>query len=521
MKLRPYQEVAVESVLVAIEDNPEACPILWAGTGTGKSVMGAALSSSLGRTLVITHRAELVKQNHAKLPKNMKGSIFSSGLGKKDASGEIIFAGIQTIRNHWHKLPKLDAVLIDECHVFSRAYDELMGKIRKTSPKARLLGMTATPFDGRGVWLHMLEKHRLFSHIAAEIPVGEMLAQGYLSPLVPYNPSNKIDASSVEVSRSTHDYVTGQIQKLTDTPEKVKQHCAEIKEITWQEGRSSIIVFCTGKEHTQHVAAELGGEYILDDTPQGKRDDILARFRAGKIRYLCACDVLLTGFDAPIIDCIVNLRPTRSPVVHVQLWGRGMRLHPESGKSSCLAVDFTDAVDHFGPIDEMEGKPPTTSSGQAPVKVCPSCFQIILAGLRKCPSCGHEFEFLPKEQHFDPTTGIIISGVRKNEDGSKTYPIERMEFEIRHTGGGVPAMVISYFSPGRKTAVSTEYLNMWHRNQDTAYAAQVKWINRLIKQGGAPLNAQEALARAELGALKLPKNVTVKPGSPYPVRLGY
>ncbi len=226
----------------------------------------------------------------------------------------------------------------------------------------------------------------------------------------------------------------------------------------------------------------------------------------------------LVGFDAPAVDGIANLRPTKSGLVWVQLCGRGMRLHP--GKDDCLVADFTDTSIEMGPLDEIEGNAPKLKGGEAPTKICPECFSIILAGLKFCPTCGEEFIFAEHEgQQFDPNTGLLVSGVIKNDDGTRTYPVSDVQYEVRNTTAGAPALVAKYMSPGRATPVATEFLNLFHHNSNVANREAARWLRRQKFEGGSvPLTAQEALTRAEMGALRTPKSVTVKPGSPWPVR---
>jgi hypothetical protein len=162
-----------------------------------------------------------------------------------------------------------------------------------------------------------------------------------------------------------------------------------------------------------------------------------------------------------------------------------------------------------------------TNHGDAPVKVCDECFTIMLAGLRKCPTCRHEFEFNEKDPHkYDAKTGLLISGAMKNEDGTRTYKISKIDYRSQITRSGAPALVVDYYAEGRASPVSSEFINLWHHTPSVAQRDGLKWIRRLKNKssGGIPMNIGEALARASLGALIEPRTVTVKPGSPYPVR---
>lgn len=52
--------------------------------------------------------------------------------------------------------------------------------------------------------------------------------------------------------------------------------------------------------------------------------------------------VLTTGFNAPGVDLIAMLRPTKSTGLYVQMAGRGTRLAP--GNDNCLVLDFAGNV---------------------------------------------------------------------------------------------------------------------------------------------------------------------------------
>lgn len=529
MKLRPYQRRLIDVAVQHLFDYPQAAPLIVAPTASGKSVIVAELCIELskasgGMVLVLTHRRELVAQNASKLPAHMDVGIYSAGLGKKQLR-RITVAGFQSIRKQAAKLPKVAYILIDEAHFALTGYREFIDAVKEKSPDVRVIGLTATPYDGSAnrTALHLLPADkRIFSGIGAEVTMGELLRDGYLCPLVPYNPANRLDTTGVEVDRRTGDFAAGQLQAAVDTDEINGPIAIEIANIF--AFRRAVMVFCTGVEHALHMRDALRAigeqaEVVLGDTPTKERERIIEDFKAGRLKYIVACEVLLVGFDAPICDGIANLRPSKSALVYVQLMGRGMRLHPS--KTDTLVADFTDTSVEMGPLDEIEGQAPRLKTGEAPTKVCEECFSIILAGLKLCPVCGFEFQFAPRAdgRQFDATTGLLISGVVKNEDGTKTYPVERVEYEVRNTRNGEPALVANYMSPGRASAVATDWYNLWHHSAGVVKRDAERWLRRQIHANGSvPLSAQEALARAEMGALKSPKSVTVKPGSPFPVR---
>ena len=529
LQLRPYQQRLIDVSSEHLSNFPTSRPVIVAPTASGKSVIVAALCAKLakecsGMILVLTHRRELVAQNAAKLPAHMNVGVYSAGLKRKELH-RITMAGFQSIRKQASKLPEVSYIIIDECHYATQGYREFIDTVAERSPKLRVIGLTATPFDGTAnrTALHLLPANKaIFTSIGAEVGMGELLRDGYLTPLTPYSPNNKLDTSGVGIDNRMGDFAIGQLQAAVDVDESNIKVADEIRHIF--AARKAVMVFCTGVDHTHHMVEALRAlgeeaECVLGDTSEAERDKIIARFKRGDLKYLVACEVLLVGFDAPICDGIANLRPTKSGLIWVQLCGRGMRLHPD--KQDCLVADFTDTSMEIGPLDEVEGQAPKLKSGEAPTKICDECFSICLAGLKFCPTCGFEFQFAEHNHagNFDPETGLLVSGVVKNEDGTRTYPVDRVQYEIRRTVAGDPALVASYLSPGRATPVASEYLNLWHHKASVVARDSERWLRRQKFAGGSvPVSAQEALARAEMGALKTPRTVTVRPGSPWPIR---
>ena len=140
---------------------------------------------------------------------------------------------------------------------------------------------------------------------------------------------------------------------------------------------------------------------MTGDTSPAERAEIIARFKGECIpadlfgtpkpplKFLANVNVLTTGFDAPNTDCVVMLRPTNSPGLLIQCAGRGTRLSPETGKSSCLFLDYGGNILRHGPLDMIKVKEPGSGKGgDAPAKKCPQCLALIHAGYTACPECG-------------------------------------------------------------------------------------------------------------------------------------
>jgi DNA repair protein RadD len=123
------------------------------------------------------------------------------------------------------------------------------------------------------------------------------------------------------------------------------------------------------------------------------RDRIVKETKIGKYKCIVNVNILSVGYDNPRIDLIGILRPTNSPVLHVQALGRGSRAHPE--KVSCLVLDFAGNTSRLGPINDpfikMKGK--GKEGGDPIMKDCPDCDSIVAPAVKICPDCGHKFKF--------------------------------------------------------------------------------------------------------------------------------
>ena len=218
----------------------------------------------------------------------------------------------------------------------------------------RVVGFTATPFRGNGVWLTDGDDP-LFTGIAHETPVSELLQAGYLSPLIrPIDAiQSRIDTSGI--STSNGDYNIGQLSdRVSDyLPAAADEAC------TLAADRHKWIAFLPTVANAEAFASLLNHRgipalVVCGDTPKKEREQRIASFRRGDVRCLVTVLALATGFDVPDVDCIIWLRPTQSPVLYVQGAGRGLRI--AEGKQNCLWIDFSDTTERLGPVDGIRGR---------------------------------------------------------------------------------------------------------------------------------------------------------------------
>lgn len=402
LSLRPYQREAVDALwrhLQSRDDNP----VLVLPTGAGKGVILAEIaqvvSTFKGRLTIVSHVKELLVQtaeNIQKMAPQIPVGIYSSGLGSKEAGYAVTIAGIQSCYEKAEDFGKLDIIAIDEAHRIpddgEGMYRTFLEHAKRVNPAVRLVGLTATPYrTGSGF---IAKPENLLNKIAYEIGVRELIVKGYLSPLKSKAAFYKIDTSKVGVRGG--EFIQSELQTAVSDQDLVMLACQEIAGKT--QDRKSVLVFCTGIDHARTVSRflrDIEGEgvtrEVFGDTSSDERARNLEAFKAGAFKYLVNVDVLTTGFDAPNVDCVAVLRPTMSPGLWVQMVGRGFRLSP--GKTDCLVLDFGGNVYRHGPVDRILVTEKKLEGGEAPVKECPQCQEVVPIGCAICPDCGAE---LPK-----------------------------------------------------------------------------------------------------------------------------
>jgi len=402
MNLREYQQRAIDQLYDWFEAGNTGNPCLVMPTGSGKSHVIAAICRDAiqnwpeTRILMLTHVKELIEQNAEKMLQywpNAPLGIFSASIGRKDLGEPITFAGIQSVRKRAGEIGYVDLIIIDECHLVSHedagGYRKLISDLAAINPKLRVIGLTATPYRlGHGF---ITDKPAIFDALIEPVSIEELVYKGHLAKLNSKITKTKLDVSGVH--KRGGEYIESELQKAVDTQLINSEVVREV--ISRAENRKAWLFFCTGVDHAQNMASMLlsngiEAACITGDTPKKERERLLDDFKAGKIRAITNANVLTTGFDYPDIDLIAMVRPTMSPVLYLQMAGRGMR--PKSHTDHCMVLDFAGVVEKHGPITAVQ--PPKRKgegAGDFPAKICEECGEICHISVKKCPSCGYIF----------------------------------------------------------------------------------------------------------------------------------
>lgn len=527
-QLRPYQERAISDLFDWLSRHPTGYPIVDASVGAGKSIIIAELCKRIiamspnARIVMCVASRELCQQNLDKLRaiwQDAPAGVCSASLGKKDLESQIIFATIGSIAKHADKIGKVDIMLIDECHNVNSSnagmYRTLINDLKRFGNQSLcVIGFTGTPFRGDGVWLWQ-GTDPLFAGTATRISMDELLEQGYLAPLVADNsPKPKIDTSNIKVQGG--DYVIKELVEIVQDDELIKAVMDDFY-ISGFSTRSKFLFYCVTKEHAQKVLdalwgfAGLNAHLITADTPSAERADILARYKLPKtdrnaINCLVSIGTLTTGFDAPATDCIVLLRPTRSPVLYVQIAGRGMRT--ADGKKDCLWLDYTDTTERLGAVNRIKGRNKSKSSMSVgePFKYCLACGNQNPIHALECAECGEKFPEQNRVTH-GTQSGNLSPLEGYNPPVERQFEVLAISYHKHQKGDKTPTLRIDY-DIGEMFPVSE-----WVCLEHTGYALQkaIQWYSQVLPNESVPFTIDEALERLHTGPLaKAPSSIICK-----------
>ncbi len=509
---RPYQREAVDAIYRYFETK-NGHPLIVIPTGGGKSVILAVFLREVleqwpdQRILVITHVRELIEQNAKKLfdvwPHAPAG-IYSAGLNQREASRPITFAGIQSIYRIADQLEAFDLVLIDEAHLVppdgEGMYRQLLTTVQAANPKVKVIGLTATPFRlGQGMLTE--GEDRLFTDIAFELPLRRLLDEGHLSPLTTEPVRERANLEAVRVKKG--EFASGELEVAMQADNLVNRVVAETCKLAAD--RKGWLVFAAGVAHARALRdafceAGIGVCMVTGQTSDYERTSIINRFKKGEIQALVNVGVLTTGFDAPHTDCLVFVRPTLSPVLYLQMLGRGMRV--ADGKTDCLVLDYAGNIQRHGPADKVN--PPRAKGaggGEPPYRICDECGAKMHASAIYCGDCGKEF---PRDHEKRLKNSASAAAVLSKEQAPfETVRVTRVVYARHEKPDSKPTLKVDYY--GGISRIASEWICFEHIGY--ARTKAIAWWASRTTAGSTPTTVGEAIERKN--ELRQPDEIVV------------
>lgn len=390
--------------------------ILYGSQGCGKSVLAAFMAESSAlkknRTLILSHRTEILKQNFKKMDMlGLKVALINAQT-KYIPDSEIFCAMSQTLaarcasekvgKEYRDFLQTIDFVIVDEVH--RQEHEFLYPYLRKD---CWAVGMSATILRAG----YQKQLGDFYSDIVKAVSTKELIDLGFLVPAKSYAfQAPRLD--DVEVNRATGDYDPRALAKKFQSPERYAGIIDNYKRIC---PGSKCLVFTCGIDHCIELCrsfneAGIKTKYLVserrpetDGIMSGKREKLMADFKHGEFDILVGISIFDTGYDEPSVQTVILDFSTKSYARYAQAVGRGSR--PSEGKTHFSVLDFGANCDSFGLFDEV---PPmslwhsVSLGGVAPQKECPAdrvdrngksgCLRLVPISAQDCPYCGFHWE---------------------------------------------------------------------------------------------------------------------------------
>lgn len=349
--LRPYQIKAKDDIYDAWLRYRNV--MFQMPTGTGKTMLFSSIIKDLHeysdqiQILILAHREELIEQiSHSIGRKHgiSHGKIKAGYNEEKYYNVQV--ASVQTIvrrlEDRWDKR-EFDFIIIDEAH---HALAKTYVKIYDTFPKAKILGVTATPYR-----LNAEPFTPMFDILVKSKSVHSFIKEGWLSDYEYY--SLKPDSTMQHLINSiaidkTGDYSEASM-KIELDKEIIRANLVE-SYLKFAAGKKGII-YTIDRDHNLHVMEsfqKIGCNVAAIDchTPTEERRKHVDRFKKGEIDIICNVNIFSEGFDCPDVEFIQLARPTLSLSLYLQQVGRGFR--KATGKEKVIFIDNVGQYNKFG-----------------------------------------------------------------------------------------------------------------------------------------------------------------------------
>lgn len=415
IKLRDYQQPFYDDLIreIYVKDVKKVCAYL--PTGGGKSVIIGKLANEglKGRTLILTHRAEIFQQNAEWLD---EVGVLSSKENTLRHDNRVVIAMVQTLDARIkaygvNYLGHFDNIILDEVHIL------IFEKVFVRYNYKKLIGFTGSPviygkkleFNIDGVdYVEDYTLSKLFDTLVCGPDTQDLIDLGYLVRehtivlKLPDFDKLKESASNPDgyTSKSMNEvyYNTVSLDKLWEGYQKYGVGKKTMIFNSSNKVNKMVYDFFKKKGVNAKMFDTSGNTEINPATGNNyKRDEIVEWFREERDAVLINTNVFTTGFDVSDVEAVFVNRATKSLALWIQMVGRGSRITDKIFKDRFTVVDLGQNVYEHGLWSDRRdwnkyfyGPGPKVKRDLDMLSIweCLSCGYYNPKGTLECQSCG-------------------------------------------------------------------------------------------------------------------------------------
>jgi len=318
--------------------------LIQGSTGSGKTIMSSEIVYGAFKKSNTCHfivpRRDLLRQTSNTFTEfDIAHGFIAAGVPQYHRN-KIFVCSTQTLINRLDEAPHL--AVFDEVHVGAKSLDTIIKYYK--SKGTIIIGLSASPWKlsgkGLGCW---------FDDMVCGPSTRWLIDNKRLSEYRAFAPSH-LDLSMLDVTGG--DYAKGQLaEKMENDRVLIGNAVKHYKEHAL--GKLNV-AYCVSIAHSQITAqafrdAGIVAVHMDGETPDAERVKIIKSFARREIQVITNCELLTYGFDLAsnsgvdvTVECMSDLRPTKSLALQLQKWGRVLR------KKDFPALIF----DHANNIDE-------------------------------------------------------------------------------------------------------------------------------------------------------------------------
>jgi DNA repair protein RadD len=392
--------------------------LIMAPTGAGKTYLGLRICNEAmqkgKKAVFLCDRTTLINQTSevATAYGLDDHGVIQANHWKRRPDKLLQIASVQTIakRAYW---PAMDVLVIDEAHTMYKPWVEYA-----QSTGAAVIGLSATPFStGLG---------KVFSNLINATTMHELTQSGVLVPMRIFS-CTKPDMAGAATAGGEWTDKAAEERGMAIVGDVVTEW------LRFAENRKTIVFGATIR-HCEELAQQFINQGVMaavftSETTPKERQLLLDEYRKhdSHLKILISVEALAKGFDVPDVGCVCDARPLRKSLsTAIQMWGRGLRSSPDTGKKDCYLLDFSGNIVRFAEdftdvffngLDKLDDgeklDKKIRKDEEYELKGCPKCGYSPFT--KRCMGCGYERPSKQMEKAIDGQMTEIFIGEGKNK----------------------------------------------------------------------------------------------------------